>query len=185
MLLERYEQAGLFFNMNFCEAAGSDFAYRGELVITEGEIGDASGRRKPPILVLKQAVMLADADKIKLLSGQLDELAQVEQLFARYQADFAPNVQIVMYLSNTKDPTISELNGVKVMLLPIDDAMVWQELVDELALEKIDFKGQSAGEKVATVLGAIANYAPKYPTVSWADALTQTVAVRRSGRGPI
>ncbi len=185
MLLDRYEQNGLFFNMNFKEKAGDDSAYRGELVITEGEVGDASGRRKPPVLVMKQAVVLCNADQIKMLCGQLDELAQIETLFERYKADLATDAQVVLYLANIKDPMISEYQGVKLTLIPFDDAMVWNELIDELALEKGDFKGQSAGEKVATVFGAMSGYAPKYPTVSWEDAQTKTVAVRRASRGPI
>ena len=81
MLLSNYEGRSLLFNQNFQEnlaAAGVD-AYRGELVIREGDVGDAQGRRKPPKSVLKQAVMLS-AERIKMLSGFLDELAELPAL---------------------------------------------------------------------------------------------------------
>lgn len=44
MLFDRYEQQGLLFNMNFKEASttAGKAAYRGELVLVEGEIGDAA-----------------------------------------------------------------------------------------------------------------------------------------------
>ena len=55
MSLDRYEP--FFFNANFKEAASSAglVAYRGELILQEGEVADANGRRKPPTEVLKQA----------------------------------------------------------------------------------------------------------------------------------
>ena len=45
MSLDRYEP--LFFNANFKEAASdaSLVAYRGELILQEGEVADANGRR--------------------------------------------------------------------------------------------------------------------------------------------
>ena len=44
MLFDRYEQSQLLFNMNFKEAVGDKAAYRGELVLIEGEVADAQGR---------------------------------------------------------------------------------------------------------------------------------------------
>ena len=60
MLLNTYEQNGRLFNMNFIEEAGAGVSgYRGELVLVQGEVGDSAGRRKPPVSVIEQAVMLA------------------------------------------------------------------------------------------------------------------------------
>ena len=55
MLLNRYEP--YFFNSNFREAtsqAGWE-AYRGELVVQEGEVADAQGRRRPSCWVMPLA----------------------------------------------------------------------------------------------------------------------------------
>ena len=52
MLYDRYEQNQLLFNMNFKEAVGDKAAYRGELVVVEGEVADAQGRRMAPKGVL-------------------------------------------------------------------------------------------------------------------------------------
>ena len=58
MLIDRYES--LFFNANFKEAASEAgfVAYRGELVLKEGDVADAQGRRKPPVEVMKQAILM-------------------------------------------------------------------------------------------------------------------------------
>ena len=74
MLLDRYET--YFFNSNFREAASESGweAYRGELVLVEGEIADDQGRRKPPHALFKQAIVLAKGEELKLISGSLEEL---------------------------------------------------------------------------------------------------------------
>jgi hypothetical protein len=49
MLLDTFETQGLLFNSNFKDAAGAGLqAYRGDLVLIEGEVADTMGRRKPP-----------------------------------------------------------------------------------------------------------------------------------------
>ncbi len=50
MLFDSYEQKGFLFNMNFKAQEGGYAAYRGDLVLGLGEVGDAHGHRhrKPP-----------------------------------------------------------------------------------------------------------------------------------------
>ncbi len=63
--------------------------------------------------------------------------------------------------------------------------MIWNELVDLAALEKGDFKGQSATGKIVTVYNALSDYKPKGDKVSLDEALKRTVELQRSGRGPV
>lgn len=187
MLLDRYEQAGLFFNMNFKEAtatAGS-VAYRGELVLVEGEVGDAQGRRKPPSEVLKQAVALAEGDKLAMLAGSLDDVNQVTTLVEKFGADFKAGAKLVLFVVNIPNALTVEAAGATLYLVPLQDGMAWNELIDLLALEKGDFKGQSAAEKVETVYGAFGGFKPKYPAVSLEAALATRNDAKRESRGPV
>lgn len=186
MLLDTYEKTGLLFNANFKEGAGPGMqAYRGDLVVVEGAIADAEGRRKAPEVLLKAAVLLSEGDKIKLLAGSLDDLAEIEPMIAKYKADFAPGMKAVLYVVNVAKPMVATADGVSYVLIPLTDGMVWNELVDELALEKGDFKGLSAGEKVATLYGAMQDYKPKYETVSLAEALACTTDAKRQIFGAV
>jgi len=64
MLLDTFEFQGLLFNSNFKDSAGAGMqAYRGDLVLIEGEIADAMGRRKPPLATMIRAVLLADENR--------------------------------------------------------------------------------------------------------------------------
>lgn len=187
MLFDRYEQQGLLFNMNFKEASttAGKAAYRGELVLVEGEIGDAAGRRKPPTEVMRGAVLLSDGDKLELAAGMLNDVGEIPLFFEKYGEDLVPGAKLLFFVVNVAKPLFTEFGGQTSALIPLQDGMVWNELIDELKLEKGDFKGQSAADKVLTVAGAFADYKPKYPTVGWDEVVaTKTNAVREA-RGPV
>ncbi|PKO34409.1 MAG: hypothetical protein CVU34_08380 [Betaproteobacteria bacterium HGW-Betaproteobacteria-7] len=185
MLLDRYES--LFFNTNFKEAASDAgwVAYRGELVITEGEIADAQGRRKPPQDLLKQAALLACGDELKLITGSLDELQYFPLLLAKYGADFKPGLFAIFFTVNIDKPFVATTNGVPVVFIPLVQGMAWNELIDLVGLEKSDFKGLSAADKVVTLYNALKDHQFKYPEVALSEALTKTNNAKRETHGAI
>jgi hypothetical protein len=185
MLFDAYEQKGLLFNMNFKEANGNFAAYRGDLVLELGEVGDALGHRKPPTATIKNTIVLAENDKIKLYVGSLDELALLPKLLNYYQADFADNVRIILFVVNINKPLVIEINSLSIAAIGMQEGLIWNELIDIAALDKSDFKGQSASEKIITVYRALADFKAKGDTVSLDEALTRTVELKRAGRGPV
>jgi len=185
MLLDAYEQKGLLFNMNFKEANGSFAAYRGDLVLALGEVGDALGHRKPPTATIKNTIVLAEDDKIKLYVGSLDELALLPKVLDYYQADFAPDVRIILFVVNINKPLIIDEAGLSIAAIGMQEGLIWNELIDIAALDKGDFKGQSASEKIITVYKALSDFKPKGDKVSFEEALTRTVELKRAGRGPV
>jgi hypothetical protein len=78
-----------------------------------------------------------------------------------------------------------EVGGVNIILIPMVDGLVWNELVDELRLEKSDFKGQSSADKLITVLEAFKSYRPKYEKLSLEEAQGRTIVAQRVDRGPV
>lgn len=185
MLLDRYEP--LFFNANFKEAAsaGGLVAYRGELILKEGEVADAQGRRKPPAEVLKQAVLLAADDGLKLISGSLDELQQFAFLLEKTGSDFNAGTIAVFFTVNIPKAFVAAVNGATVAFIPLVQGMVWNELSDLVALDKGDFKGLSAADKVATVYNALKGSTFKYPEMSLEAALLTTNNAKRETHGAI
>ena len=137
MLLNTYEQNGRLFNMNFIEEAGAGLAgYRGELVLVEGEVADAAGRRKPPVAVIEQAVMLAGTDKIQMISGLVHELAELEHFFSGYAADVDTAVTPLFFVVNAAKEMKVTMNGVTADIIPLPAGLVWTELCDLLGLER-------------------------------------------------
>ncbi len=185
MLFDAYEQKGLLFNMNFKESEGKYAAYRGDLVLELGEVGDALGHRKPPVATIKNTIVLAENDKIKLYVGSLDELTLLPKVLDYYKADFAADARLILFVVNINKPMIIELGGLNISAIGMQEGLIWNELIDIAALDKGDFKGQSATEKIVTVYKALSDYKPKGDKVSFDEALTRTVELKRAGRGPV
>lgn len=185
MLMDRYES--LFFNANFKEAASDAgwVAYRGELVLKEGEVADAQGRRKPPVEVMKQAIVLTFGDELKLLAGSIDELQFFPALLDKYGADLKPGSLVVLYTVNIDNPFIATVNGATVVCIPMVQGMVWNEMCEVLGLEKGDFKGMSAADKVMKVYEELKSHVFKYPAATIEEALGKTNANKRENHGAV
>lgn len=186
MLLQKFRDEGLLFNTNFLEqASGSGtFAYRGELVLLRGEVADAKGHNKPPVEVMRGAVLMGD-DKVKLLIGALDRVELLPTLVEKFQVHFAPDMKALLYVVNIKEPVQVEIAGIGFVLIPLVQGVPWNEVMDELALEKSDLKGLSAADKVMTLYKELAGYKPKYPHVSLGEALSNTTDAVREAWGAV
>ena len=186
MTLEKYKEAGLLFNTNFLEKTSTAgiSGYRGELVLVEGEIGDAKGHAKPPVEVMRGAVLLAD-EKLKLLIGALDQLDFITTLIDKYKSDFADDMITVLFVVNIKEPVQVEIEGHNFVLIPLQQGVTWNEMIDELALEKSDFKGQSSSDKIVTIYEEMKSYKPSYPKVSLDEALAAATDAVREAWGAV
>jgi len=184
-LMEQFQP--LFFNENFCEPATEAGwqSYRGEFILVEGEVADDQGRRKPPKAVLKQVALLTGPDSVKLLTGSLDELQEFPFVVEKLGEAFGADTQVVLYTVNIDDPFQSTINGARVVFIPLVQGMVWNELADELALEKSDFKGQSAADKLVTMYEAAKANKFKYPEASVDDMMSKTNNAKRENHGAI
>ena len=188
MLLDTYESQALLTNQSVKGATttAGQFAFRGDLVIVEGEIADTLGRRLPPKAVVKQATMLLSDSKILGLAGELTELAQLAMFAEKYTADMDPTLPVVFYVANLGKPAKVEWSGINYILIPHSDGgAVWNTLMDDLRMDKDDFKGQSPEDKVITMFDGIKSFKPKYESMSYDDALKQTVAITKEARGPV
>ena len=186
MLLKTYDEQSLFFTPNFLEPASKpeSFAYRGELIIKEGEVADDSGRRKPPVAVLRDAILLSDADKLSMMVGGIDDIADAPKLLERYGKDIGESAPVILLAPNLANDCQTEIEGVKCELLRWD-AMVWSQVSEEMRLEKSDFKGQSSAEKVETLYSEAITYKPKNPFIPLDEVLASATSEKRELHGAI
>lgn len=187
MLLEKYEREQLLFNTNFKEKTSQEgaYGYRGELVLVPGEVADAKGRTKPPIALARSVVMLEQDEKIQFFVGIIDALELLNTFIDKYKADFAADMKILMYVVNITGPMQVEIEGINFMLIPLTAGVAWNELIDELAMEKSDFKGQSSADKIVTAYDAFKDHKPKYEQVSVDEAFTRTADIKRELLGAV
>ena len=186
MLFDTFETKGLLFNQNFKEGDGKYAAYRGDLVLGLGEIGDALGHRLPPTHTIKNTVVLSEDDKIKLFAGSLDDLSDLPRVVEYYKADMAADAKLIIFVVNIRKPLVVSLDGLTFNAVSLQEGLIWNELIDLAALEKGDFKGQSPLEKIVTVSNALKDYKSKGEQVDFEGAKAQIDAsLTRAGRGPI
>ena len=186
MALRTYEQKGLLFNTNFMEEApGELLGYRGELVLIEGEVADDKGRTKPPVALLRHAILLDSEDKLVFVVGIIDKLELLNTFIEKYQQDFADDIRVLLYVVNITESMQLEVNGVNIVLIPLTEGVAWNELVDELCMEKSDFKGQSPAEKIVTAYNEFKSYTPKYPPVELEYAMTKTADIKWQTHGAV
>ncbi|PIQ34256.1 MAG: hypothetical protein COS35_01875 [Zetaproteobacteria bacterium CG02_land_8_20_14_3_00_50_9] len=188
MLFDSYEEKQLLININFKARADADntFGYRGELVLIEGEVADAHGRKKAPHAVVRNGVFLSVDGKLQFASGCLDHLEQLCLFVEKYKADFAADMGALFFVVDITKPMQVELEGVNFILLPLLEGIAWNELLDVLGLDKGDFKGQSSAQKIVTAYNDFKSYKSKGEvlTLDAARAFVST-ELKREGYGAI
>jgi len=187
MALNNYEQQGLLFNTNFLEKTTDEnmLGYRGELVLIEGEVADDKGRTKPPVALVRHAILLDKDEKLVFVVGIIDKLELVNTFVEKYQKDFAKDIQVLLYVVNLTEAMKIEVSGVNIVLIPLSEGVAWNELIDELCMEKSDFKGQSPAEKIATAYDEFKSNTPKYPSQEFDYALTKTADIKWETHGAV
>ena len=188
MLLKTYEEKNLLCNLsvNGATTQADTYGYRGDLVLAEGEIADDAGRRLPPTAVVKQATVLVKGDKLSMVSGIIAQLAEVPLFVERYRHDLAADIRVLFYVEDLTKSVVTDLDGVGMILLPHPDGgAAWQTLMDDLRLDKDDFKGQTAEDKVITMAEGLADYKPKLDSLAFSECLAFVSKVQREHRGPV
>ncbi|NOT10294.1 MAG: hypothetical protein HOP23_00405 [Methylococcaceae bacterium] len=180
MLLETYQAKGLL-TVTLVNGQTSDagvYAYRGDLVLKEGTLRDGSTTdRKPPEALLIHSALIIENDKIKFINGLLPTLDLLPVFVEKYKADIAEDCIAILYVENIGKGLQVELEGVIYKLLPFKYGLVWNELLEELYIEKSELKNQSAEDKVAIAYAAAKTYKTKSPLVTFAEAEANTIVV--------
>jgi hypothetical protein len=160
MLLKDYEQRAFLFNSSLTEACsdGKLTAYRGDLIILEGEIGDAQGRRKPPVKLLLQTALLATQEKLTFLSGLLADVADLHELLEKFGKDMTPETLAVLFVVNIDKPVALQSDIAKIHLIPLHEGLAWTELMELAGLDKGDTKGLSSADKVLAIFKELGDF---------------------------
>lgn len=180
MLLETYQAKGLLTVtlVNGATSTAGTYAYRGDLVLKEGALREGTTTdRKPPEALLIHSALIIENDKIKFINGLLPALALLPVFVEKYKDDIAADCTALIYVENIAKGMQVELAGVTYKLLPFKQGLVWNELLEELYIEKSELKNQSAEDKVAIAYAAAKTYNPKTPMVSYAEAESNTIVV--------
>lgn len=187
MLLDTYKAEERFWLLTLHGATatpGLD-AFRGDFVVLEGELKETAGKRAPPKALLKQAVILATADQILMISGNFASIDELPDFVARFGSELAPDCLPVFFIDNLGESCQVQIGANRYVLIQFSQGMVWNALMDELYVDKSDLKGLEGEEKVLALYQASKSHAYKYPERTLDDVLAAKTAARREGWGAV
>ncbi|MBK1721081.1 hypothetical protein [Thiocystis violacea] len=187
MLLDRYEKEELFWLKSLFGATSREGvqAFRGEFVVLEGELKATAGKRTPPKALIKQAVMLADAEQLLMVAGSFESVDELPAFVTRFSADLAADCIPVFYIDNLAENCQVEIEGHRYVLIQFRQGMVWNELTEACYVEKQDLKGMSGEDKVVVLYDAIKDFKPSFPTRTLDEVLTTKTDVKREVWGAV
>lgn len=191
MLLESYNSKALLSVTSVLGATSETgkFAFRGDLILQEGELREGSSKekdRKPPEFLIHQSAILAESDKLIFVSGLLEKLSTLSLFVEKFKTDLSPDSVFLFFVENIGEKLKVEYEGMTFQLLPYQEGMIWNELLDTLYIEKSDLKGQSAEDKVITVFDQAKSFDTKTEAISFAEALQKTIEVKKDlAVGPV
>jgi hypothetical protein len=186
MLIDKYhaEERLWLVTLNSKTSAGQS-VFRGDFVVVQGELNETAGKRAPPKALLKQCVILADAEKILFVSGNFASIEEVPEFITRFEKVLAPDCVPVFFVDNIPDSSVAQVGDHRYVLIELREGMAWNALMDELYIEKSDLKGLDAEEKVTAVYEASRSHAFKYPQRTLDDVLASKTDAKREGWGAI
>lgn len=123
------------------------FGYRGELIITAGEFLSPE-KQLPPKLMLKHAIVIADAESTLLFAAELNDFANFEQAYELYKSILTPKTIVTLFINNLLSDAIFEYDGITVHAFALDESSVWNELISHADLDKKELKRMGAEEKL-------------------------------------
>lgn len=185
-ILQTYKDTHLLFNDNFLDQTSEAnlYGYRGELVLVQGEVADDKGHLKPPVEVMRGVAILAD-EKVHLVIGAIDRVTSLHTFIEKYQDGFADGLTAVLFVVDIEKPMKISVGSSEFVLIPLVQGVPWNEMIDELALEKSDFKGQSAADKIITMRDEMKSYKPNYDEVDLDTALAAGTGQVRESWGAV
>ncbi|MHB1677727.1 MAG: hypothetical protein ACYCSS_09360 [Sulfuriferula sp.] len=149
------------------------FGFRGEIALKFQQA--MADEKRPPEIKLDQVMMVASAGEatIPFLAGFAPSLAHLELLCERIGDKLSPTGKYFFFAGNLD---ISEkyqipYAGATFWVMPLDEATVYNELLDLFRMEKSDLKKLDTGAKLDAIANKAAFFSEKWKAISYAEGL--------------
>ena len=187
MLLERYEQEERFWLKSLfgSTSQGGLQAFRGEFVVLEGELKASAGKRAPPKAVIKQAVLLADAQKLRMVAGNFASVDELPELMTRFKDDMADDCTLIFFIENLAQSCRMEIEGKRFVLIQYRQGVLWNEMAELFYVDKDDLKGMSSEDKVVVMYEASKGFDPSFPVKTLDEVLATKTEAKRAAWGAV
>lgn len=166
---------GLLLSPVFKGATGKPgrFGFRGEIALKFQQA--MADEKRPPEIKLDQVMTVAFTGEttIPFLAGFAPSLAHLQLLCERIGDKLSPTGKYFFFAGNLD---ISEkyqipYGGATFWVMPLDEATVYNELLDLFRMEKSDLKKLDTGAKLDAIADKAAFFSEKWREISYAEGL--------------
>lgn len=156
------------------------FGFRGELAIKFAE--QVADEARPPEITADQVMAVANEGEkgIPFFTGYLLSFGYLQLLVDALGDTLQPDGKYFLFCNNIdllKKYQV-KMNGATFYILPIDEATVYNELLELLRLEKNDLKKLDTAAKLDAVADKALKFSASYPEISYEEGLKLMGPVR-------
>ncbi len=161
------------------------YGFRGNLVLKDA--AKFADEARPPEIMADQVILSAGPEKINFLGCHVDSLAHLPLIVDMLKPYLDAQGKYFVFAGNID---ISQkyfilLDGFGFYILPLDEATVWNELLECFNLDRGDLKKLGSGEKIDAVAHAAAKFSGKFKSISLEEGLAVMGPVRIPENRPV
>jgi hypothetical protein len=161
------------------------YGFRGELGLKFPP--SLAGEKRPPEVKADQVIFAAEGDSLVFLTLHIASLAHLDLVRETFGAALTPAGKYYIFAGNvdiSKKYQI-DIEGVTFYILPLDEATVYNEILDQLYLEKSDLKKLSNEGKIDAIVEAAGNSRGGFSSTPYAQALAEMGPVKVADNRPV
>ena len=162
------------------------YGFRGELGLKFPP--SLAGEKRPPEIKADQVILAVEGEALSFLAVHVDSLAHLDELRATFGSALVPGGKYFIFAGNVdiSKKYLLDIDGVSFHVLPLDEATVYNEMLDLLYLEKGDLKKMSPEGKIDAIVNAAANLGGGgFPHADYAQALAEMGPVKVADNRPV
>ncbi|MGC2458183.1 MAG: hypothetical protein WA435_09310 [Gallionellaceae bacterium] len=163
----------------------ADEGFRGEIALKfAAQLADEA---RPPEIAAFQTMFSATGGKFDFIACELDSLAYLENLRDVLGEYLKPDGQYFAFAGNvdiSRKYSIM-LDGIPFNVLPLDEATVYNELLDLIGLERNDLKKLDTAAKLDKITEAATKFRGKFPAVSFEQGKQEMGPIRIPENRPV
>jgi hypothetical protein len=163
----------------------ADEGFRGEIALKFAiQYADEA---RPPEIAATQTMFTATAGKFDFIACELDSLAYLENLRSVLGDFLKPEGQYFAFAGNidiSKKFTIT-LEGIPFNILPLDEATVYNELLEIIGLERNDLKKLDTAAKLDKITESAVKFRGKFPVISFEQGVKDMGPIKIPENRPV
>ncbi len=164
----------------------ADEGFRGEIALKfAAQLADEA---RPPEIAAFQAMFSATGDKLDFVACELDSLAYLRQVRDVLGDFLKADGKYFMFAGNVdiSKKYLIELDGIPFYVLPLDEATVYNELLELVGLDRNDLKKLETDAKLAKISDATAKFrSSKFPAISFEQGQLEMGPIRIPDNRPV